>query len=130
MSVSYINPYMDLNNPSTWFTKLKEVFGSLGFQQWKTNYSLFVCREKDSITIILAYVNDPLLIGDNLNNIIKTKQNLKDHFSIKDLGALKYFLGFDFSYCDNEVFVSQRKYALDLLSYLIFWIANLKAHHQ
>ena len=37
-------------------------------------------------------------------------------FEIKDLGGLKYFLGIEFSRSKRGIFVSQRKYVLDLLS--------------
>lgn len=42
-------------------------------------------------------------------------------FAIKDMGALKYFWGLEFSYDNNnDIFVSQCKYALYLLSFSKF----------
>ncbi|RVW97925.1 Retrovirus-related Pol polyprotein from transposon RE1 [Vitis vinifera] len=46
----------------------------------------------------------------------KTLQNyLSREFEMKDLGPLKYFLGIEVSRSSEEIFMSQRKYALDLL---------------
>jgi len=37
------------------------------------------------------------------------------HFLIKDLGELKYFLGIEFARSKRRIFMSHRKYALDIL---------------
>ena len=53
--------------------------------------------------------SDPLLIQD-------TKQVLHNHFKIKDLGELRYFLGIEFCRSASGIVMSQRKYALELIS--------------
>jgi hypothetical protein len=40
---------------------------------------------------------------------------LKNEFDIKDLGKLSYFLGIEIAYSNKGLFLSQRKYTLDLL---------------
>ncbi|KAL4036983.1 hypothetical protein IC575_000564 [Cucumis melo] len=44
-----------------------------------------------------------------------TKTENGDEFEIKDLGNLKYFLGMEMARSKEGIFVSQRKYTLDLL---------------
>ncbi|KAK3001619.1 hypothetical protein RJ639_020658 [Escallonia herrerae] len=44
------------------------------------------------------------------------KQYLNDCFKLKDLGPLKYFLGIEAARGPRALFLSQRKYALDILS--------------
>lgn len=39
-----------------------------------------------------------------------------DEFEIKDSGSLKYFLGMEVARSRKGIFVSQRKYTLDLLT--------------
>lgn len=60
----------------TWFTKLQDVIAQLGFKQCKSDYSVFVQQSKDTTTVILAYVNDLLIAGDNLNTITSLKEQL------------------------------------------------------
>ena len=40
---------------------------------------------------------------------------MSKEFEIKDLGALKYFLGIEVARSKYEIFISQRKYVLDIL---------------
>ncbi|KAK3006152.1 hypothetical protein RJ639_015495 [Escallonia herrerae] len=68
-----------------------------------------------SFTAILIYVDDILLTGNDLQEIERLKKFLLKCFRIKDLGDLKYFLGIEFSRSKKGIFMSQRKYALDIL---------------
>ncbi|KAK3019009.1 hypothetical protein RJ639_003617 [Escallonia herrerae] len=68
-----------------------------------------------SFTAILIYVDDILLARNDLQEIERLKKFLLKCFRIKDLGDLKYFLGIEFSRSKKGIFMSQRKYALDIL---------------
>jgi hypothetical protein len=43
---------------------------------------------------------------------------LKNEFDIKDLGKLSYFLGIEIAYSNKDLFLSKRKYTLNLLKEL------------
>jgi hypothetical protein len=45
----------------------------------------------------------------------RLKRFILNRFRTKDLGDLKYFLGIEFSCSKKGIFMSQRKYALDIL---------------
>lgn len=57
-----------------------------------------------------------IVTGNNDNEIEKLRNYLAKEFDMKDLGALKYFLGIEVSRSKKGIFLSQRKYALDLLT--------------
>ena len=56
-----------------------------------------------------------LLIGNDDGEIKYLKEFFLQHLLIKDLGTLKYFMGIEFSRSKHGIFMSQRKYALDIL---------------
>ncbi|XP_059668772.1 uncharacterized mitochondrial protein AtMg00810-like [Cornus florida] len=53
---------------------------------------------------------------DDIEELTRLKKKLTEDFEVKDLGALKYFLGMEFARSREGIFVNQRKYVLDLLN--------------
>ncbi|GJZ87171.1 putative reverse transcriptase, RNA-dependent DNA polymerase, LTR copia-type gag-polypeptide [Tanacetum coccineum] len=68
-----------------------------------------------TMVVVLIYVDDVIITGNNLIKIQETKKQLDDEFSIKDLGPLKYFLGIEVAKTRDGLVLSQRKYTLDIL---------------
>eukprot|EP00257_Ricinus_communis_P018006 XP_015576586.1 uncharacterized protein LOC107261482 [Ricinus communis] len=61
------------------------------------------------------FSSDSSLVWNSNEEIEKVKQKLKEEFNIKDLGQLTYFLGIEIAKSHKGLFLSQRKYVLDLL---------------
>lgn len=101
--------------PRTWFDKLSSTLLQMDFKQSKTDYSLFSKHSSNSITLILVYVDDLLLSGNCLNSINSLKGMLAQNFHMKDLGQLRYFLGLEIDSNEDGIFISQKKYAMDIL---------------
>ncbi|XP_043694033.1 uncharacterized mitochondrial protein AtMg00810-like [Telopea speciosissima] len=76
---------------------------------------MFVKRIPKGTVAVLVYVDDIVITSDNHHEITNMKQHLKEKFDIKDLGKLRYFLGIEVASSNKGLFISQRKYALDLL---------------
>ena len=101
--------------PRQWFAKLSSALLSFGFTQSYADHSLFIEQTDNTFTAILIYVDDLIITGNNITQIEKVKRLLSSQFHMKDLGHLGYFLGMEFSRTSQGIFISQRKYALDLL---------------
>lgn len=98
-----------------WYSKLSSVLLSDGFTQSAADHSLFTRTIGSSFTVILVYVDDILVAGNDLSAITALKTSLDNRFKIKDLGTMKYFLGLEVAQSPLGIFVNQRKYTLDIL---------------
>ena len=66
--------------------------------------------------VLLVYVDDMVITGDDVAEIDRLQQQLTSEFEMKDLGQLKYFLGIEVARSKQGISLSQRKYVLDLLT--------------
>jgi len=61
-------------------------------------------------------VDDIILARNDKEEIEQVKEALNKTFKIKDLGNLRYFLGFEVARSKKGMMMNQRKYALELLT--------------
>ena len=61
-------------------------------------------------------VDDIVLLGNDLPEIHRITNLLDSAFKIKDLGDLRYFLGFEVARSSIGINLYKRKYALDILN--------------
>ncbi|KAK3037432.1 hypothetical protein RJ639_031926 [Escallonia herrerae] len=80
------------------------------------DHTLFTYQNGDVFLSVLVYVDDLILAGNNSTAYSSFKKYLNDCFKLKDLEPLKYFLGIEAARGPRDLFLSQRKYALDILS--------------
>ncbi|KAL8135551.1 hypothetical protein AgCh_010260 [Apium graveolens] len=98
-----------------WFSKLVSELLYIGYTQSKNDYSLFIKKQADLITIVAVYVDDIILTGNDNHNINNLKVHLDKVFNIKDLGFLSYFLGLEIGYLSTGISLTQKKFTTKLL---------------
>ncbi|XP_059275216.1 uncharacterized mitochondrial protein AtMg00810-like [Lycium ferocissimum] len=86
-----------------------------GYTQSNADHSLFLKRQNGKITVLIIYVDDMIVTGNDVGEMTKLKTCLSNEFDMKDLGGLKYFLSIEVIRSKQGIFLSQRKYVLDLL---------------
>ena len=89
-----------------WFDKLKNSLIQWGFENSKSDLSLFLKRNKRSIILILIYVDDILITGSNCDELENFIKLLSSAFALKDMGKLSYFLGIEILYDLDSVYQS------------------------
>jgi len=99
-----------------WFVKLSAALKHYGFQQSLSDYSFFVLQRLGVHILVLVYVDDLIISGDNHETITEFKAYLRNCFHMKDLGILKYFLGVEVARSSVGIFLCQRKYTLDIIA--------------
>ncbi|KAL6133377.1 hypothetical protein ACLB2K_065614 [Fragaria x ananassa] len=103
-------------SPRAWYSKLSSVLEANGFKGGSADSSMFVRSGSCGRLVVLVYVDDLIITGDNEDEINTLKQSLHHKFAIKDLGVLKYFLGIEMATSYKGLFlINQRKYLVDLL---------------
>jgi hypothetical protein len=63
-----------------------------------------------------VYIDDIIITGDDIDEIKHLNEHLAREFEVKDMGQLRYFLGIEVSRIPKGIYLSQRKYVLDLSS--------------
>jgi hypothetical protein len=86
-----------------------------GYNQSNADHTMFYKHNMGKISILIVYVDDIVITGDDAEEIMHLKGHLAQEFEVKDLGHLRYFLGIEVSRGTKGIFLSQRKYVLDLL---------------
>jgi Reverse transcriptase (RNA-dependent DNA polymerase) len=102
-------------SPRAWYAKLSFSLLKIKFIKSTADSSMFIKHSQNITTIILVYVDDIIITGNNNEKITRVKQYLKKEFDIKDLGQLSFFFGIEIAHSNKGLFLSQRKYVLDLL---------------
>lgn len=103
-------------SPRAWFDRFSKVIQKSGYIQGQADHTMFVKHSgNDKITILIVYVGDIIVTGNDSEEVTRIKNLMAQEFEVKDLGALKYFLGMEFARSKKGISVCQRKYTLDLL---------------
>ncbi|KAJ0860505.1 putative RNA-directed DNA polymerase [Helianthus annuus] len=101
--------------PRAWFQRLSSFLISYGFTCSRADPSLFIFSQDDSIMYLLVYMDDLILTGNKSTSITNFTRHLHTEFAIKDLGSLNYFLGLEVIHDTDGLFLTQTKYANDIL---------------
>ncbi|CAN0877143.1 Retrovirus-related Pol polyprotein from transposon TNT 1-94 [Linum grandiflorum] len=101
--------------PRAWFEKLHSIICQIGFVQSENDPSLFIRQSIHGLTVLLIYVDDMVVSGDDSAGIRELTQALHAAFNLKELGDLSYFLGLEVHRTKEGLMVGQRKYIIDLL---------------
>ena len=74
---------------SAWFERFSKVIKSHGYSQGQTDHTLFVKHSSNKrVTVLIVYVDDIMLIGDDFNEMEEIKRLMAMEFEIKDLGTM------------------------------------------
>ncbi|GKU97061.1 hypothetical protein SLEP1_g10245 [Rubroshorea leprosula] len=77
----------------SWNIRFDETIKQFGFSQNLDEACVYKKTQGNAITFLVLYVDDILLIGNDIGMLSTVKLWLSNHFSMKDLGDATYILG-------------------------------------
>ena len=83
--------------PRARFAKLSSTISQHGFSSSSFDTTLFLRRSGHGITILLLYLDDMIITGDDMQGIQDLKHFLGLQFEMKYLSPLNYFIGLEVS---------------------------------
>ena len=87
---------------------------SLGLSKSIVDSNLYFKVVHNHVLILVLYVNDLFRTGDE-QLIEQCKREHTSEFEMKNIGLMHYFLGLDVWQKQGEIFLTQGKYAVDIL---------------
>ncbi|GJZ66253.1 ribonuclease H-like domain-containing protein [Tanacetum coccineum] len=85
------------------------------FYHSKTDSSLFIFHKGPDTAYLLLYVDDIILTASSTSLLQRIISSLHAEFAMTDLGPLNYFLGISATRTTSGIFLSQKKYATEIL---------------
>ncbi|CAL8174550.1 unnamed protein product [Prunus armeniaca] len=102
--------------PRAWNNKIDQYFQQNGFTRSLSEPSLYLKKEGTHDFLILClYVDDLIYTSTNPRMAEVFKKNMMKEYEMTDLGTMRYFLGIQVQQSDEGIFISQEKYAENLL---------------
>jgi hypothetical protein len=108
--------------PRDWYGRIDSILTSFGFSKSKADSNLNFKVMNDEPVILLLYVDDLFLTGEE-KLITDCKNKLAKEFEMKDLGLMHYFLGLEVLQRPEKIFLNQGKYAVEILNRFCYLLA-------
>ena len=101
--------------PRNWNKNIVNHIKSLGFKQCVADNCLFVKRVGGKMYLISLYVDDILVAGSDLDEVERIKRQFTEHYEMKDLGELNYYLGMKITRSEEYIKLDQSGYVREIL---------------
>ncbi|GFP88646.1 copia protein [Phtheirospermum japonicum] len=101
--------------PKSWNDTLKRSILAQGFKASASNSSFSYRKQAGKLLLVVVYVYDILLEGDDFSEVQQVILLLDKEFSLKNMGRVSYFLGLKAHYEPDGILLNQTKYILGLL---------------
>jgi Reverse transcriptase (RNA-dependent DNA polymerase) len=101
--------------PRAWNSKLDKSLMTLGFERCSIEHVVYMRNQGKEKLIVGVYVDDLIITGVYIQDIGKFKSQMKNLFSMSDLGLLSYYLGIEVCQNFQRITLNQSVYAKKVL---------------
>nr|GFA95110.1 putative ribonuclease H-like domain-containing protein [Tanacetum cinerariifolium] len=104
-----------LQAPRAWYEMLSTYLLDNGFHRGKIDKTLFIRRHKDDILLVQVYVDDVIFCSTKKELCNAFEKMMHEKFQMMFMGELTFFLGLQVKQKQDGIFISQDKYAAEIL---------------
>nr|GEW63898.1 ribonuclease H-like domain-containing protein [Tanacetum cinerariifolium] len=106
--------------PRAWYETLSTYLLENGFRKGIIDKTLFIKKDKNDIMLVQVYVDD-IIFGSTKKSLCTEFEGLMHKkFQMSSMRELTFFLGLQVMQKDDESFISQDKYVVDILKKIDF----------
>ncbi|RVW39030.1 Retrovirus-related Pol polyprotein from transposon TNT 1-94 [Vitis vinifera] len=103
--------------PCAWYSRIEAYFMKEVFEKCDYEHTLFIKTNKEGkVLIVSLYVDDLIFTGNDELMFAEFKHSMKHEFDMTDLGKMRYFLGLEVLQKSDGIFISQKRYVLEVLN--------------
>ena len=82
--------------PRAWYQRIDKFFKNIGFIRCASDANLYVLKKCGKIVLVVLYVDDLNITGNNEDMVNRTREILSLKFEMTDLGLMHFCLGIEF----------------------------------
>jgi hypothetical protein len=104
-------------SPNMWYQKFDTYILSFGIVRSKVDHCVYSMEEGDYLIYVALYVNDMLLVKNNMDVKKEVKKQLSSKFDMKDIVATIFIMGMEIKvyWIVRNIWLNQRKYIETIL---------------
>ena len=101
--------------PRAWFERLSKFLLENGYSMGKADKTLFVKHHNCNLIVVQVYVDDIIFGATDHSLVLEFAKLMSQEFEMSMMGELTFMLGLQIKQLDGGIFISQEKYARELV---------------
>lgn len=102
--------------PRAWYRKMDDFLCTQRLRKSAADPNLYISEVDGRLMLLLLYVDDVYLTGNDAPKIAQVRAALKNTFDMSDLGLLSHSLGLEFKFTSSGLLLTQCQYVKELLA--------------
>jgi len=104
-------------SPRMWYQNFDTYILGLGFVRSRADHYVYSNKIGNHFIYVVLYVDDMLLVGNNMDVIKEVKSQLSSKFDMKDIDVANFILGMEIKRdrANRKLLLNQRKYVETIL---------------
>jgi hypothetical protein len=105
------------NSPRMWYQKFETYILGIGFVRSRVDHCVYSMQVGNHFIYVVLYVDDMLLVRNNMDVIKEVKSQLSSKFDMNDLGAANFILGMEIErdHTNKKLWLNKKKYVETIL---------------